>query len=46
MPIVAPMMKVEACRQYGANVVVFGRDFGEVKLVDDFSMSQIVHGII
>ncbi|KAK0064932.1 L-threonine ammonia-lyase [Biomphalaria pfeifferi] len=31
MPIVAPMMKVEACRQYGANVVVFGRDFGETK---------------
>ncbi|KAH9492592.1 hypothetical protein Btru_024876 [Bulinus truncatus] len=31
MPIVAPMMKVEACRLYGANVIVFGRDFGETK---------------
>lgn len=30
MPIVAPMMKVEACRMYGANVIVFGHDFGQV----------------
>ncbi|CAL1543539.1 unnamed protein product [Lymnaea stagnalis] len=31
MPIVAPMMKVEACKQYGASVVIFGNDFGETK---------------
>ncbi|KAK7468186.1 hypothetical protein BaRGS_00036599 [Batillaria attramentaria] len=31
MPIVAPLMKVSACRQYGANVIVTGADIGESK---------------
>ena len=31
MPIVAPMMKVELCRSFGANVVVMGADIGESK---------------
>lgn len=30
MPIIAPIMKVSACRQYGANVIVKGDDLGEV----------------
>ena len=30
MPIVAPMMKVQLCRQHGAVVVEHGRDIGEV----------------
>ena len=30
MPIVAPLMKVSACRQHGANVIVKGKDIGEV----------------
>ena len=32
MPIVAPLMKVESCRQHGANVIVKGNDIGEVSL--------------
>ena len=32
MPSVAPMMKVQLCRQYGANIIQFGRDIGEVGL--------------
>ncbi|XP_063219212.1 L-threonine ammonia-lyase isoform X2 [Bacillus rossius redtenbacheri] len=31
MPIVAPIMKIQACRQYGATVVVQGNDMGEAK---------------
>lgn len=31
MPIVAPLMKVELCRSYGANVIVAGQDIGECK---------------
>ena len=30
MPIVAPMMKVQLCRQHGAVVIEHGRDIGEV----------------
>ncbi|XP_071439073.1 L-threonine ammonia-lyase [Hetaerina americana] len=33
MPIVAPIMKIQACRQYGANVVVKGVDMGEAKTI-------------
>lgn len=29
MPIVAPIMKVQSCRQYGANIVIHGKDIGE-----------------
>ena len=29
MPIVAPIMKVQSCRQYGANIVIHGSDIGE-----------------
>merc|ERR1712051_454970 len=29
MPIVAPIMKVENCKKYGANVIVYGKDIGE-----------------
>ena len=31
MPLVAPMMKVELCRSFGANVIVKGADIGESK---------------
>lgn len=30
MPEVAPMMKIQMCRQFGANVVVHGKDLAEV----------------
>ena len=29
MPIIAPIMKVSLCRQYGANVIVQGADINE-----------------
>jgi len=32
MPIVAPIMKVENCKNYGAKVVVHGADIGESRL--------------
>ncbi|MCP3667354.1 MAG: pyridoxal-phosphate dependent enzyme [Gammaproteobacteria bacterium] len=31
MPVVAPMMKVNLCRMYGANVMVLGAHIGEVR---------------
>ncbi|XP_071550574.1 uncharacterized protein [Panulirus ornatus] len=31
MPLVAPIMKVQACRQYGANIIVKGKDIGECR---------------
>lgn len=31
MPIVAPIMKVQSCKRYGANVVVKGADMREAK---------------
>lgn len=31
MPIVAPIMKIQSCRQYGAHVIVQGVDMGEAK---------------
>ncbi|XP_042240424.1 nascent polypeptide-associated complex subunit alpha, muscle-specific form-like isoform X2 [Homarus americanus] len=31
MPLVAPIMKVQACRQYGANIIVKGNDIGECR---------------
>lgn len=31
MPVVAPIMKIAACRQYGGNVIIDGRDMGEAK---------------
>jgi threonine dehydratase len=31
MPEIAPLMKVERCRQYGAEIIVHGRDIGEAK---------------
>lgn len=32
MPIVAPIMKVENCKKYGANVIIHGADIGESRL--------------
>merc|ERR1712223_935162 len=29
MPVVAPIMKVENCKKFGANVIVHGKDIGE-----------------
>jgi len=29
MPIVAPIMKVQSCRQFGAEIVIHGKDIGE-----------------
>jgi len=31
MPLVAPIMKVQACRQYGATILVRGKDIGECR---------------
>ncbi|GAB6024813.1 hypothetical protein CHUAL_009933 [Chamberlinius hualienensis] len=31
MPVVAPLMKVQLCKTYGANVIVRGKDIGECK---------------
>jgi len=33
MPIVAPIMKIQKCRKYNANVVVQGKDMGEAKKI-------------
>ncbi|KAK9293948.1 hypothetical protein QLX08_011246 [Tetragonisca angustula] len=33
MPMLAPIMKIAACRQYGANVIVDGLDMGEAKRI-------------
>lgn len=33
MPLVAPMMKIQCCRQHGATVVVQGQDMGEAKAI-------------
>ncbi|CAL7951034.1 unnamed protein product [Xylocopa violacea] len=33
MPVVAPIMKIAACRQYGANVIVEGLDMREAKRI-------------
>jgi hypothetical protein len=30
MPEIAPMMKIQMCRQFGANVIVRGKDLAEV----------------
>ena len=32
MPIVAPIMKVENCKKYGANVIIHGADIGESRV--------------
>ena len=29
MPVVAPIMKIQRCKDFGANIIVFGRDIGE-----------------
>lgn len=31
MPLIAPMMKIELCKQFGATVTVQGSDLGEVR---------------
>lgn len=33
MPTVAPIMKIQACEQHGAHVVVQGNDMGEAKRI-------------
>jgi len=33
MPIVAPIMKVEKCKRYGASVIVKGQDMGESRMI-------------
>ncbi|KAG7204002.1 hypothetical protein KM043_001866 [Ampulex compressa] len=33
MPVLAPIMKIAACRKYGANVIVEGLDMGEAKRI-------------
>ncbi|XP_074641812.1 L-threonine ammonia-lyase-like [Tubulanus polymorphus] len=33
MPIIAPLMKVQLCRQHGANVIVKGQDIGESRTI-------------
>ncbi|XP_066991883.2 L-threonine ammonia-lyase-like [Anabrus simplex] len=33
MPIIAPIMKIQCCRQYGANVIVKGNDMAEAKKI-------------
>ena len=29
MPVVAPIMKIENCRRFGANVIIHGANIGE-----------------
>ena len=29
MPIVAPIMKIQSCRQFGATIIIHGKDIGE-----------------
>lgn len=31
MPVVAPIMKIENCKRYGANVVIHGDNVGECR---------------
>lgn len=33
MPVLAPIMKISACRKYGANVIVDGPDMGAAKCI-------------
>lgn len=33
MPVTAPVMKIEKCKKYKANVVLIGNDFGESKKI-------------
>lgn len=33
MPVLAPIMKITACRQYGADVIVEGLDMAEAKRI-------------
>lgn len=33
MPIIAPMMKIQKCRDFKANVIIEGKDMGEAKKV-------------
>ena len=33
MPVIAPIMKVQSCRNLGANVIVKGSDMGEAKKI-------------
>ena len=33
MPVIAPIMKIVACRQYGANVIVDGLDMEEARRI-------------
>jgi len=33
MPIAAPIMKIQACQQHGATVVVQGKDMGEARRI-------------
>ena len=40
MPIVAPLAKVDKCRQFGANVVIQGAHIGESKLHSEVRMGE------
>ena len=31
MPVVAPIMKVENCKKYGATVIIHGQNIGEAR---------------
>ena len=31
MPVVAPIMKVENCKKFGANVIIHGANIGEAR---------------
>lgn len=33
MPLIAPIMKVSMCKQYGANVIIHGEDIGVVSIL-------------
>jgi len=37
MPVIAPMMKVQLCKNLGANVIIYGKDMGEAK---EFAMKM------
>lgn len=43
MPLNAPMMKIQMCRQFGANVIVKGLDLEEVSVITQIAPFLILH---
>lgn len=41
MPLIAPIMKVSMCKQYGANVIIHGEDIGVVSIPCNYSLAWV-----